>query len=335
MTVLCVILGLIAQPIAEKRRKDRIFAEIAALGGHVAILARVDQDWSLGRIVLGFFDDEFTRRSLYGVNLAGTALNDTQLSSCCELDSILRLNLSGTRVTDQGLKALSQQVYLESLDVCDTAVSDLSLPVLQRLERLASLRVTDSKVTYSALEQLDQELPYGYFCEERAIAELTSAGVHMISYPRVLQTSEHEFHLSVVTAGSEAIRAHFGVNHQLIAAEEVALLNHLPSLQMASFNYATFSPGSLTQLEPLTQLDELDFNSINLSDADLQSLGKQVQLQHLTINNCDQITDDGLAHLQGLKNLTKLSIEWCAKLTPEALSELRAALPGCECKFGQ
>ncbi len=184
MTVLCVILGLIAQPIAEKRREDELLATIAGLGGSVSVAGNINSDGSLGRTLLGFYDIEYVQRRLYRIGFAGVGLSDSQLASVAQLEFIRHLDLSHANVTDQGLEALKNQVYLESLDVSRTGISDLSLSTLQGFRRLASLRVINTKVTYSALQQLDGELPYAHFCEERAIEELQSAGVQVMAFPR-------------------------------------------------------------------------------------------------------------------------------------------------------
>ncbi len=58
-----------------------------------------------------------------------------------------------------------------------------------------------------------------------------------------------------------------------------------------------------------------------ITDEGLKSIGTMGELRILQLDGAD-ITDDGLKHLAGLKNLTDLSISGCTKLTDAGMTEL-------------
>jgi serine/threonine protein kinase len=66
-----------------------------------------------------------------------------------------------------------------------------------------------------------------------------------------------------------------------------------------------------------------------LSDAGLAHLKPLISLRSLSLRGCEQLTDAGLEPLKSLTNLRALTLAGARHLTPSALADLRAALPKC------
>ena len=331
MTIACVLLALLAQPIVEARRQQMLLAQATSFGARIARIGFVRRDQSVGRFLLAFFDSSYVHAPLYKLDFSGTELSDEELAQVLSIEHVRELNLSGTKITDAALRHLVQWEFLERLDLSATAVTDEGVLQLSGQRNLASLRVFGSQVSYGALERLDATLPYAHFCEEKAIEEAKAAGIQVVDFPR-FHDSPNGFHTA--RSGGEAINAIAGMNRRLsLSAQDVLHLGYLQSLRDIRFHTVTLAPDSLSTLRPLANLRLLAIHSTNLSDDDLQSLAKQTQLESLTIHGCPDITDAGLAQLKTLINLKELSIGSCRRVTKEGVASLVEELPDCECEY--
>ena len=87
----------------------------------------------------------------------------------------------------------------------------------------------------------------------------------------------------------------------------------------------------MAQLNRLPNLDHLHLNLTKVTDADLVDLRRFTILEchSLTLSlNGTTVTDDGLAHLNGLSNLRVLFLDGTA-VTEKGIEELQRALPRC------
>lgn len=66
----------------------------------------------------------------------------------------------------------------------------------------------------------------------------------------------------------------------------------------------------------------------NISDAGLANVSGLTELELLTIENSEGITDNGLKHLSHLHKLLALTC-YGTSATPQGFDGLRAALPNC------
>jgi internalin A len=332
-TIACVLLALLAQPIIEARRQQSLLDQVAAQGAKITVIGSVNRESSLGRFVLGLFDASYSRVPLYVLDFSGTQLSDEELRPVAQITYIKELKLDGTQVSDAAFRHLGQLEFLERLDLGNTEVTDEGIAQLNDLRHLASLRVVGTKVSYDALERLDAELPYAHFCEERAIDESKAAGIQVVDPPRHVE-APHDH--SVIQAGREAVYAVIGMNRKIsLTAQDVLHLGYLRSLHNLTFHTVTLGPAGLNALRPLPKLNELSISFVNLTDWDLKSLSKQLQLESLTLYECDGITDAGVAEFKTLKKLKTLSIKACRGVTKEAVSSLASELPSCQCDYSK
>jgi internalin A len=90
----------------------------------------------------------------FGLELAGTTINDSGLKELAKFTPLQSLDLTGTNVTDAGLKQLAGLTQLQSLDISDTDITDAGLLQLAPLAQLQSLGLSDTGVTDAGLKQL-------------------------------------------------------------------------------------------------------------------------------------------------------------------------------------
>jgi hypothetical protein len=77
----------------------------------------------------------------------------------------------------------------------------------------------------------------------------------------------------------------------------------------------------LENLEGLSQLQELDLNGPQVTDAGLEHLKELTKLEYLWLG-CAQVTGAGLEHLKGLTNLRLLTLH-CPEVTDAGLEHLK------------
>lgn len=112
-----------------------------------------------------------------------------------------------------------------------------------------------------------------------------------------------------------------------VSMEQLQALSALPHLRALSINEASVSKEMIDVISQLSELRSLSLQQSGISDADIDQLAKLTKLETLFLDN-SKVTNAGLASLKALKNLKMLSIRGLA-VSPQAVSEMQAALPGC------
>ena len=130
-TLFCVVLALVAQPMVEARRQQRLLSRVGALGGRVSSLGSQSREPSFGRFVLATFDASYDRFTFYGLDFSGTNLRDDDLKVLAEIEHVKELNLSNTRISDDGLRHLANMEFLCRLDLGGTQVTDQGIAQLE------------------------------------------------------------------------------------------------------------------------------------------------------------------------------------------------------------
>ena len=121
--------------------------------------------------------------------------------------------------------------------------------------------------------------------------------------------------------------------------EAVARMESLPELDLSG--QKGISDAGLKQLGGISTLVVLKLSMADfgppgagtsgksrITDEGIAHLASLKNMKRLDISGID-ITDDGLAKLQGLTSLEWLSIHTCPKLTTAGIAAIRAALPNC------
>ena len=100
-------------------------------------------------------------------------------------------------------------------------------------------------------------------------------------------------------------------------------LSQLHELQVNGANL----PSRVTQrIGHLASLRSLSVQHMSVSDDDLRSLKRLKNLEHLELE-ADQITDAGLVHLRNLQRLRLLNLYNANQIKSTAMANLRAGLP--------
>jgi len=96
---------------------------------------------------------------VYDLNLAGTKVTDSALSSLEGMTNLHRLHLEKTAVTDAGLSHLKNLTSLEYLNLYHTDVTNAGLDQLQPLKKLKNVYLWQSKVTEDGADGLKKAIP--------------------------------------------------------------------------------------------------------------------------------------------------------------------------------
>jgi serine/threonine protein kinase/Leucine-rich repeat (LRR) protein len=218
-----------------------------------------------------------------GLNLGGTAADDSGLAHIQALSGLRELDLSGTRVDDAGLACVATLQKLQYLNLVNTKVTDAGLIHLVALTDLQRLILPGTKVTDAGMKQL---------------AKINS-----------LQSID----LSQTQVGDAGIATLVAMNHleSLYLAQtrvtDAGLLHLAPLKDFHGLNVADtkVSDAGLVHLAGLTNLYYLHLGRTPVTDAGLVHLAGLTNLQYLHLSGT-QVTDDGLTHLAAMKKLRML-----------------------------
>jgi hypothetical protein len=329
VTPACVLLAIVAQPIVERYREERLVKAFTARGVEVSYGGIVSRG-SVRRALLAMFDSRYDEYPLYRFNCSKVAITDDDLAQLVRLKHIQELDLGGSRVTDDGLRHLRGLPYLSRLELSNTGVTDDGLVHLGTLPMLDWLRVHRTALTYDGLARLDAVSPYLQSRQQRAIEELKAAGVQIVHFENYVEVPDATYGTRTARNGESVHDVLIGMQKAVsFSAEQLRLMSYLGRVERVTFHSVTLGPQGLKPLEPLPGLRRLEFYVTNLQESDLEAIGRQTGLEYLEIYQCP-ITDAGLAHLKRLTNLKELRISNCANVSREALSKLRSELPRLE-----
>jgi hypothetical protein len=109
----------------------------------------------------------------------------------------------------------------------------------------------------------------------------------------------------------------------------VAHLRRMPNLRMVNISLSGLTDEGVDFLSELPALEDLDLEGKKFTDRSLLSLSKARNMKSLVLSgDVSEISDEGLEHLKGLKELRNLRIGENSKITPGARKRLIQALPG-------
>ena len=337
MTLVCLLIGIVAQPLFKARRHRQLLAQLEKLGADISSEGTLFRDFTVGQAILGFFSNEYNRDYLYKIDFSGTSIVDEDLELLQDLPYLYHLNLSGTKVTDAGLDSIVACPSLYELDLSDTQVTNAGALKLKSLQSLAWLNTMGTAINYDALSELDDQLPWANSAEQRAIAEIKAYGGQAHGDRRFLETSDcpgPEYPGLFTPRGGEELSGGdliLGMNRKLkLGRAEISHLAHLDSLKNLNIFDVVIVPDSFEDIPALPGLTTIEIWYTNVTDADLEDLAKQTQVSYFELQSNKQVTDAGVSELAKLINLKKLIICGCPKVTNKSIDYLRQQLPDCE-----
>ena len=211
-------------------------------------------------------------------------LTDAALVSFPELPRLRRVELMRTRIGDDGLKHLSGVDSLRELVLAHTGTMGYGLEHLSPTG-LTYLEVHSNRLTGEGLgrlaeiESLKEVIllcPTAKIAEFQSLAQLTN-----------LQT--------------------LIIDRTPLGEDGLERLRPLKNLRKLVIDGSTITDENVSALNDLTELRHLSLGGAPLTDEGLKSLNLP-NLKYLALRNCIGITDDGLANLDGLPKLKRLSL---------------------------
>jgi len=139
--------------------------------------------------------------------------------------------------------------------------------------------------------EMQPQLKHVTVQERQAIADLQQT----IGYQFQFKVASQRIYELSVQSGDDADR----IDSQL---------KHLKYLRCLEFRGSRLTAVGLTSLRDLTMLKQLRFSGAHIDDQGLSNMKDLPQLRELSFYGSQGITDKGLAHLTGLKNLKHLRI---------------------------
>ena len=340
MTLVCLLIGAVAQPLFKARRHRQLLAQLEKLGADISSRGTVIRDPTVGQQILKLFSNEYDRDYLYKIDFSGTSIVDKDLELLQRLPYLYRLNLSGTKVTDAGLDSIVACPSLFELDLSNTQVTNAGALKLKSLQSLAWLNTMGTAINYDALSELDDQLRWANSAEQRAIAEIEAYGGQAHGDRRFLEISDPpgpEYPgLFVPQGGEELFGGDLILNRKLkLGPAEISHLGHLDSLKYLHIHDVVIAPDSFANVPAISNLTSIEIWYTDVTDAELEDLARQTQVNHFVLENSQQVTDAGVSELAKLKNLKQLKISGCPKVTTKSIYYLREQLPDCNISYKQ
>ena len=338
MTLITILIALVAQPIFVGQQQRRLLAQLEKLDADISIGGAIRHPPSLGQTILRKFGRPPNRDFLYIVEFDGGLIENKDLELLKKVPYLFRLNLSRTNITDADLSSIAQCTNLYELDLFDTQVTDAGISKLKSLKKLAWLRTAETAVTYEALTDLDNHLPWIDSAEQRAIYEVRALGGTGFGVRRVLKTEDRpgpEYPGLYVPRGGEEFsdgNLHFGMPYRelKLGPTDFSHFAYLESLKNLKLVETEIEPDSFSDLPVMPNLTKIEIWSADISDVELQDLARQTQLEEFVLFNHARVTDKGIAELAKLRNLKSLEIRRCPRVTTKAIENLQKQLPDCK-----
>lgn len=212
------------------------------------------------------------------------------------------LSLYDAEVTVEALTQLPDE--LDSLALYGKNVNDDALTHVSRMTGLRSLTIVESRVTDEGLDNI-KALP------QLERLSLGGSGITDAGVDRLKNLSRLTFLCLSYTQISDA------------ALTCLAGLSELRELRLGG---TKITGSKLTDLAVLGDLQQLTLDRTGLNDDGLRALASLTQLESLELQSNDEITDDGIVHLEALRNLRTLHV-YDTEVSERAVDMLRVKLP--------
>ncbi|MFK7766315.1 MAG: redoxin domain-containing protein [Mariniblastus sp.] len=262
----------------------------------------------------GFTNLEFLRLSVYGFADKGFGITDKSMTVIQRFEKLRVLSLRDNPITDAGLVALSNCEDLETLGLAGSNVDGSGLENLMMLPKLESL-------SFGAYEKgapiNDESMKLIVQLERLRHLDLsgtaiTDAGLKHIRRLKNLETLTLDYTnvtengLANLEGLTKLKKLRFYMKQGKLGDAAAIYLGNLPSLEKITAHFNLTTEG-IRSLSKLTKLKSFDFSG-GLTDEALVEVGKMKGMESLSIQNCEDVTDAGIAHLASLTNLERFSI---------------------------
>lgn len=94
---------------------------------------------------------------IYVLDLAGLALESTDLKYIGDFKNLIKLNLSNNSIQDDGINYLDKLAQLESVNFFNNPVTDQSLEKLKKWSSLKNITLAETQITASGIQKWQEE----------------------------------------------------------------------------------------------------------------------------------------------------------------------------------
>jgi Leucine-rich repeat (LRR) protein len=225
---------------------------------------------------------------IVAVDLRSSWVTDSDLPRLAQLPDLKRLDLSLTRISDRGLRALKTAPAIEDLNLYFAEqITDEGASVVRNWKHLKRLNLRGTKITDSTLEFLAGVPTIEWL--DIGWAQITDTGLdHLTSLT----------HLRWLTIGGNKL-----------TDTALQFLRQMPQLEYLDIGGQQRTDSGLW--------------SLLLTDAGMQAIATVTELRELRLSGT-AVTARGLALLEPLPKLERLSLQGCRRLRDDAASTLAA-----------
>ena len=256
------------------------------------------------------------------------------------MQQLSHVHLNKTKVTDTGMSDLANARTLRTLSLKNTDITDAGLLQLERLARLETLDVEGTHVTAEGVAHFRKSVPR---CEVTVTFGLGERPAATFLFPKEYQPTEKEINDKLSKLGIEGnVDTYFYrpnspivtlrlTRNKLSDESLLALVDQIPNLKRIFLDRAlagdAFVKGISTK-----KIRDLRLESTRVTDDGLRYVALLPKLERLVLDGAN-ISDRGLVHLHRLRNIESIEILDNTRVTPEAVSMLTEALPGCKINY--
>jgi len=236
-------------------------------------------------------------------------LTDDEMAGIATLQTVNEMEIVATRLTDAGLASLARLRNLQVLHLDGTAMmTDEGLKALATLPRLRHLRLSGPFT--------DRGLAY--------LAALPSLKALWLETPRATEEGLRQL------AQCKTLERLCVPWYDTITERGVGYLKSMPKLKALGVGTATSLNAGVAALTSLRGLEVLALKGgPGLTDGALKPLAGLLKLRALEIYH-SRITEQGLANLYACQKLDSVQIRSAIPIRAQAITRLRAELPGLQ-----
>ena len=255
------------------------------------------------------------------IDLRASWVSDADMPRLARMPDLRRLDLSLTRLSDQGLRALKSAPAIEELNLYFAEqITDEGASVVRNWKHLKKLNLHGTKITDSTLEVLAGVPTLEWL--DIGSAQITDTGLE---------------HLSALTN-----LKWLAMGGNKLTDASLQFLRQMPQLEYLDIGgqqrtdsglwSLTLTDAGMQSIAAVTELRELRMEGRGVTSRGLESLARLAKLERLNLQGCKRLRDDAASVLSSMKQLRVLDLK-DSSLSEQAVTKIRAALPGCQVLF--
>lgn len=260
-------------------------------------------------------------RQLKTLDLEGTDVDDQVASTIAGFPSLQELNLSDCALTDASCAKMLHQSSVTIVKLAHTKIGAKTLEALAALPNLKKLDLEGVALRPGDLQILldAKNLTYLVAPDDTTLDDLVT--FHKRLALENIQRDDYNYSVDQLKllAGAPTHAASLQVGNLPLGEEDWGRLASSKSLEVLGIEKSGLNDQSLKSLTGLHNLRRLRIAGCPIADSGLVEIAKLTNLEELEIRGAP-VTDDGLKHLVKLSKLRKLHLEDCDKLTEAGLA---------------